>query len=457
MSPVRIARLGLVLVLTFAVAVGPGGRASAQGEPDPAPDPLEALASWLERADEGDAPRRRLAELIAAAGGAGALVRTIARLESKLLELRAENDRLRTRIAEGDAEREATLAARAEELVAVKKEARARAREIQTLRDRVEGLEARVQRLVEEKRQLAEERARLRVSLEDATRQLEELAAALEHAWRERDERDEALADLEEQVEALRAERDRLRARLREEERARQELAERNGRARELARLALAELERLEGLWRQAERRNAVLAAQLEGLRAVLARRGAELDAARASERRLAGELARLREEQMRLLRDGVRRLLEGEIGGQIAPLMESEQAAREEAERAGLNAALGRLGFQERAGGWMRPVPSEPPVGLAALLRRIETVGLPLALGVLLRRDPSLVLAIRLAPPAAGEGAALDARAEAWRRIVQAYGVDPARVRIVRGKARESDDDPPAGVLWLEVRGGGR
>ncbi len=237
----------------------------------------------------------------------------------------------------------------------------------------------------------------------------------------------------------------------------RQELAERDGRARELARLAVAELQRLDALWRRAERRNTVLAAQLEALRAMLARRGAELDAARASERKLAEELARLREERMRLLRDGVKRLLEVEIDEDIAPVPEAGRAG-EGGWNADPNAALGRLGFRKQAGGWMRTVPSDRPEGLAGALERLRTLTLPLRLGALLGRHASLELVIRVPPPEEGGQSVLAPRAEEWRSVVEAYGVPSQRVRIVPAQAREgASGNAPGRVLWLEVRGGGR
>ncbi len=145
--------------------------------------------------------------------------------------------------------------------VAVGKEPAVR---LEALVGELEQAKARIVELRKLRRRLAEERAELRLRLEDATAQIEELTNSLQQAWRERDAKEEALMALQQQFERTRKVEGALRARV-------------NAQQSELERLK-GEREALQRELRASRSRIAVLERAREQLRSVVTRALRELE-----------------------------------------------------------------------------------------------------------------------------------------------------------------------------------
>ncbi len=329
-------RAGLVLVVLLGgIAAAVPARGAGQGpEPERKPEPaggeetaagvpeldaaLEALRRARQQEESGPPPAggpgEGLREALAAREEALARSeRKIGRLEERLRRLEAEKAGLEEALSAA----RAALAARDGEIAGERREAlrrlKERERELAILRRDNLSLTERLARQREEKRKIAEERARLRIDLDNAERQITELTASLEQAWKERDAadaeveaRDRRMSEQEERIAALAGrlaqaeqERDRRQARLADLEKA---LA----RADEREAALVAELVRY-------RRAVALAAAALEDAAAELAKARADL---RARERELAaleqsnGDLVRALDET-RALAERYRRILD--------------------------------------------------------------------------------------------------------------------------------------------------
>ncbi len=235
-------RLLVLLLLGGMVAGGLPVRAAGDGAPaaeEPAPPPgvaeleeaLEALARAGAEADGGAAApdttglagtlADREAELARKGAELARLREAVRRLEAKRAELETALATARRALAARDAAKE-------EERLELQRRLARSERELAVLRRDNLSLTERLARQREAKREIAEERARLRIDLENAERQITELTASLEQAWKERDladgeveardgrilERERRLAELADRLAAAEAERDALRTRV---------------------------------------------------------------------------------------------------------------------------------------------------------------------------------------------------------------------------------------------------